>query len=251
MSHPPLTFHTTFNFFKQFFLEERVNRIKHHMDYYRFSLLALLVFGALDITPGNAQGGGLLIQQYQKGPALDGTYSRWTLYPGVELNYINTDLATTKPKIALGGLLQVEFRVSSTVGLKTGVHYTPIAYSYPVQDSVGVDQLRYWTLPMSIMLHPTQRVSIGLGALYNLYNQGAFVRSIDDFKNKTLYPKAHFRNSFGGFVQVGYHFLQKCYAFLNYRWAARSNLPTLSQTNTSSGFQLGVTYTLWASKKRR
>jgi len=141
--------------------------------------------------------------------------------------------------------------VSSTVGLKTGVHYTPIAYSYPVQDSVGVDQLRYWTLPMSIMLHPTQRVSIGLGALYNLYNQGAFVRSIDDFKNKTLYPKAHFRNSFGGFVQVGYHFLQKCYAFLNYRWAARSNLPTLSQTNTSSGFQLGVTYTLWASKKRR
>jgi hypothetical protein len=216
----------------------------------RFFLFVLLLFGILEIPQGNAQGGDLLIQQYQKGPALDGTYSRWSVYPGVQLNYINTDLESTSPKLALGAVLQIEYRVSSTVGFTTGLYDTRIAYSYPVQDSIGIDKLRYWSIPLGIQLHPTKRVSLGLSALYNSFNKGRFLRRIEEFESETPYPKEHFKNSFGGVVQVGYHFFKKCYAYLNFRWATRSNPPTLPQTNTNSGFQLGINYTLWASKKR-
>jgi hypothetical protein len=221
-----------------------MNSISH------FFLFSLPVFGMLVAPDINAQGGDLLIQQYQKGPALDATYSRWSVYPGVQLNYINTDLENTNPKLTLGGLLEVEYRVSTTVGFTSGIHYTPIAYSYPVQDSIGVDQLSYGSIPLSIQLHPTKRVSIGLGALYNIYNKGVFLRTIEDFKSETPYPKEYFKNSFGGFVRVGYHFFRKCYVYVNLRWATRSNPPTLPQTNTNSGFQLGINYTLWASKKK-
>jgi hypothetical protein len=93
-------------------------------------------------------------------------------------------------------------------------------------------------------------VSLGLSALYNNFNKGRFLRRIEEFESETPYPKEHFKNSFGGVVQVGYHFFKKCYAYLNFRWATRSNPPTLPQTNTNSGFQLGINYTLWASKKR-
>jgi len=237
---------------KQFFLKEGVITIKSLMNpSSRFFLFLLLLFGILEISQGNAQGGNLLIQQYQKGPALDGNYSRWSLQPGVQLYYLNTDLETTRPKLALGALLQIEYRVSSTVGFTTGVHDTRIAYSYPVQDSIGVDKLHYWSIPLGIQLHPTHRVNLGLGAHYNVYNKGHFLRIIEEFKSKTPYPKEHFKNTFGGVVQVGYRFFKKCYAYLNFRWATRSNPPTQPQTNTTSGFQLGITYTLWTSKKRR
>ena len=42
-----------------------------------------------------AQGENLLIQQYNKGPVLDDVYSRWSIYLGSRLNYLNTDLEGT------------------------------------------------------------------------------------------------------------------------------------------------------------
>ena len=155
----------------------------------RFCLFVLLLFGILEIPQGNAQGGDLLIQQYQKGPALDGVYSRWSVYPGVQLNYINTDLESTSPKLALGAVLQIEYRVSSTVGFTTGLYDTRIAYSYPVQDSIGIDKLRYWSIPLGIQLHPTKRVSLGLSALYNSLIKGAFYGELKNLRAKPPIPK--------------------------------------------------------------
>ena len=48
-----------------------------------------------------AQGENLLIQQYNKGPALDDVYSRWPIFVSGRLNYLNTDLERTSPILSL------------------------------------------------------------------------------------------------------------------------------------------------------
>jgi len=197
------------------------------------------------------QGGDLLIQQYNKGPVLDNVYSRWSIYPGVQLNRINANLETTTPKLALGGGLEGEFRVSKTVGFLTGIFYNPVVYSYPVQDSLGLDRLNYLSVPLAIRLHPTKRVSLGVGVQYNFFRKGQQLRTIEDFEQTEPYAEGIFINSFGGFAQVGYHFFKHFYGFVNFRWAGRVSPPTQPQTNNNSGFQVGFNYRIWRSRIKR
>ena len=97
-----------------------------------------------------AQGGELLIQQYNQGPVLDNFYSRWSINLGIQVNRINTDKENTNPKITLGSLLQLEYNVSQTVGFISGLNYTPISYSYTIKDSLGQDNLKYFSIPLGI-----------------------------------------------------------------------------------------------------
>ena len=198
-----------------------------------------------------SQGGDLIIQQYNKGPVLDNVYSRWSIYPVVQLNRINSNLETTTPKIALGGGLEGEYQVSKTLGFLTGMYYNPVIYSYPVQDSLGFDRLSYLSLPFAIRLHPTKSVSLGVGIHYNFYRKGEQLRTIGDFERTEPYAEGIFKNSFGGFAQVGYHFFKHFYGFVNFRWAGRSSPPIQPQTNNISGFQVGFNYRIWRSRIKR
>ncbi len=198
-----------------------------------------------------AQGGELLIQQYNQGPVLDNFYSRWSINLGIQLNRINTDKENTNPKITLGSLIQLEYNVSKTVGFISGLNYTPISYSYTIKDSLGQDNLKYFSIPIGIRLNPTKRVSISLGGLYNRYQKGEYEVSLNDFARQANYAESIFKNSLGGFAQIGYHFFKRFYGFLNFRWATRNSSPTLSQSNNTSGFQVGFVYQLWSSRVKR
>lgn len=212
----------------------------------RFFLLLLLVASATF-----AQGGDLLIQQYSKGPSLGQSYSKWSLYAGTEINRINTDLSTTSPTITLGALFHLEYRFSKSVGLVTGANFTPISYTYPVSDSLGKDQLKYISFPLFLRVHPTEKVSLSFGALYNRFQEGLKTVSLNDTSNSDAYPKGVFANSYGFVVQGGYHFWKRFYAYFNYRWAKKTSLLTQVETNNTKGIQLGVTYTFWESFKRQ
>ena len=212
------------------------------------SFLIFLYWGSHSLY---GQGGDLLIQQYNKGPVLDNVFSRWSIRPGVLLNRINTNLETTAPKITFGGGLEGEYRVSKTVGFLTGIYYNPIVYSYPVQDSLGIDRLRYLTVPLAIRLHPTNRVSLGVGVQYNFFRKGEQLKTIGDYEQTEPYTKDIFKNSLGGFAQVGYLFFKHFYGFVNFRWAGRSSPPTQPQTNNTSGFQIGLNYRIWRSRIKR
>jgi hypothetical protein len=115
---------------------------------------------------GFAQGGDLLIQQYYRGPQLDSNYSKWTFRLGPQLNRINTDLGTTTPTLAIGGLVEIEYRFSKTVGLVSGAKFTPISYSYIEADSLAIDNLKYISYPLMLRLQPTYKLSFWFG--YNL-----------------------------------------------------------------------------------
>ena len=197
-----------------------------------------------------AQDGDLLIKQYNKGPSLENSYSRWTINPGIQFNRINADLQFSSPKITFGASIELEYNFSNSVGFSSGLIYSPISYSYPVKDTLGQDRLIYLTIPIIIRLKPTKRVNIGIGGLCNLYHKGVFSRVFDDVKYKELYEKDIFKNTIGLITQISYHFFKKCNVFVNYRWANGSSPPTQPETNRNSGFQLGLSYSLWKSRVR-
>ena len=198
-----------------------------------------------------AQGENLLIQQYNKGPALDDVYSRWTIYLGSSLNYLNTDLEGTNPILSLGGLTEVQFNISKTFGFIIGFGKTAISYEYDYPNSFAKDRLDYFVLPIGVRLNPTKKVSFSFGAIYNFFNKGENKVSENDVILKKEYEKLDFENSFGGFTQIGFYFLKNFYGFINFRWATKYNSPLAKKSNNNNGFQLGLAYKIWSSKLKR
>ena len=198
-----------------------------------------------------AQGENLLIQQYNKGPALDDVYSRWTIYLGSRLNYLNTDLEGTIPILSLGGLTEVQLNISKTFGFIIGLGNTAISYKYDYLNSFAKDRLDYFVLPIGVRLNPTKKVSFSFGTVYNFFNKGENKVSENDVILKKEYEKLDFENSFGGFTQIGFYFLKNFYGFINFRWATKYNSPLAKKSNNNNGFQLGLAYKIWSSKIKR
>ncbi len=190
----------------------------------------------------------MLILQYNKGPALDKAYSRWSIYAGIDVNRINTDQKKTTPKLILGGFIQMEFRMSRTVGFLSGTNFSPVKYSYQVKNSLVQDRISYFSIPLGIRLHPTKKTSIGLGSHFNALNKAEFIRFKENSESYEAYSKGVFKNSFGGFVQLGYQFYKRFVIYGNFRWASRSSPAVQIQTNNTSGVQIGLTYPIFSSQ---
>jgi len=199
---------------------------------------------------GFAQGGDLLIQQYNRGPQLDSKYSKWSFQLGPQLNRINTDLGTTTPTLTFGGLVEIEYRFSKTVGLVSGAQFTPISYSYIEADSLAIDRLKYISYPLMLRLQPSYKLSFGLGIIYQAYLSGQKELGEEDAKLTTSYTAGIFKNSIGMIGQLSYHLNSRFNIFGNYRWVKRTSPPTQAQTNNTIGFQLGVSYLFLKSKQR-
>ena len=215
------------------------------------SLKNSIIFYVLTSFLTFAQGENLLIQQYNKGPALDDVYSRWTIYLGSRLNYLNTDLEGTIPILSLGGLTEIQLNISKTFGFIIGFGNTAISYKYDYQNSFAKDRLDYFVLPIGVRLNPTKKVSFSFGAIYNFFNKGENKLSENDVILKKEYEKLDFENSLGGFTQIGFYFLKNFYGFINYRWATKYNSPLAKKSNNNNGFQLGLAYKIWSSKRKR
>ena len=131
-------------------------------------------------------------------------------------------MSTSSPTLTLGALIHLEYRLSKTAGLVTGANYTPISYSFPVLDSLGKHRLKYISVPLFLRVHPTKKVSLNFGALYNLYLKGEKIVSFEDTEILSPYEEGVFSDSFGFVVQAGYHFWQQFYGYVNYRWAKKN-----------------------------
>lgn len=197
-----------------------------------------------------AQNSDILIQQYNIGPALDDVYSRWTVSLGAHLNRIDSDKEISNPLINFGAINQLEFRIKKSFGVITGVNYNRISYNYPLINSVGKDELVYYSFPFGIRLHPTNKVSFAIGGLYNNFNRGQLTIKYENFERSEIYAIGIFENSIGGFTQVEYNFLKNFHSYLNFRWATKNNSPTMPQSNNTSGFQIGISYQIWSSRVR-
>jgi len=158
------------------------------------------------------------------------------------------DQQNTSPELAIGVFIQAENKISKTVGFVSGLNYNPVRYSYKEIDSSIQDRLSYFSIPLGIKLIPSKKSNIALGGNYNIYNNGNFIISKGEIERIEGYSKGIFRNTIGGFVQIGYKFFRTFEIFVNFRWATRSSPAIQLQTNNTSGFQLGMSYRIWNSK---
>ena len=210
-----------------------------------------LIFGLLFGLQLNwAQGGDLLIQQYSKGPGLNQKHSKWILEVGPEVSRLNTTLETTSPTITIGAIAHLEYRLSKTTGLVSGINYSPLKYSYVWADSIAFDALKFVGIPIYLRMHPTDQINISLGGHYNYFFKGEQIIKWEDSNSKKIYDKGIFRNTYGLTIQVRYNWIWNLSFFANYRWAKRSSPLLQRQTNNCSGLQLGCVYSLWRSKNK-
>ena len=215
-------------------------------------LIVIILFKIYFTTFLNyAQNSDILIQQYNIGPALEDVYSKWTIYLGAHLNRIDSDKEISNPLINFGAINQLEYRMKKSFGFLAGINYNKISYNYPLINSVGEDELVYFSLPFGIRLHPTNKVSFAIGVLYNNFNRGQLTIKYENFERSEPYAIGIFENSIGGFTQVGYNFLKNFYTYLNFRWATKNNSPMMPQSNNTSGFQFGISYHIWSSRIKR
>ena len=199
----------------------------------------------------HAQNSDLLIQQYNIGPALDDVYSTWTISLGAHINRIDSDKEISDPLINFGAISQLEFRMVKSFGVLTGVNYNKISYNYPLINSVGRDELVYFSFPLGIRLRPTKKVSFAIGGLYNNFYKGQLTIKYENFERSEPYATGIFENSIGGFTQIEYNFFKNLNTYLNFRWATKNDSPIMPQSNNNSGFQLGISYQFWNSTIKR
>ncbi len=223
----------------------KVKSLEMFFSPFRLYILIALLSG-LNIF---SQAGGILIQQYSKGPELNQMYSKWSFSIGPEINRINSDLNTAYPTITFGGMINIEYRFSKTVGLLSGLKFVPISYRYMSEGSIEKDRLKYLTIPLILKLNPFKKISFGLGILYNHYEKGQRILRFEDAKLITEYPKGVFSNPLGFSAQVDYHFWDRFNATVTYRWAKKYSPATQPQSNNSKGLQVSLTYTFLRSKK--
>lgn len=227
------------------FIEIKMSRIYH------FLIIIILIRIYFTTFFNYAQNSDLLIQQYNIGPALDDIYSKWTISLGVHLNRINSDKEISYPVINFGAISQLEFWMTKSFGVQTGLNYNKISYNYPLINSVGKDELVYFSFPLGIRLRPTNKVSFAIGGLYNNFNKGQLTIKYENFERSEPYATEIFENSIGGFTQIGYNFLKNLNIYLNFRWATKNDRPIIPQSNNTSGFQLGISYQIWSSRIKR
>lgn len=194
------------------------------------------------------QGSNLLIQQYNRGPALGQSYSKFSFKVGPQLNRINTDLGTTSPTLTLGGLLEIEYHLSKNVSLVSGGQYTPIGYRYLEKETTYQDLLNYINFPLFLRLQPAKKLGLGLGTTYQLYVKGEKNSENQAEQETILYPKGIFKNSLGLVTQLSFSLNPFLAVFVNYRWVRRTSPPLQKETNNTQGLQLGVSYRIFQIK---
>ena len=144
--------------------------------------------------------------------------------------------------------------MTKSFGVLTGVNYNKISYNYPLINSVGRDELVYFSFPLGIRLRPTKKVSFAIGGLYNNFYKGQLTIKYENFERSEPYATGIFENSIGGFTQIKYNFFKNLNTYLNFRWATKNNSPTMPQSNntqvsklefhTKFGFKLDAKYLL-------
>ncbi len=212
-----------------------------------FFILIICLFSKQKVL---AQDGYLLIQQYNKGgiDLENMNLRKWNYDAHILANYFNTADRSTKGAIgfSLGGTVRYNFKKS--YGLRSGIDLHVIRYTYNAANTPQ-DRLAYISIPLTGRAYPFKRVTIELGAVYNILldARGSSPTVADETLIK--YPKGTFANSFGVLMSMHYTFKERYSVSVQYQFHKRSINPLQRETNNLRGFLLGAHYTLLPLKK--
>ena len=195
-----------------------------------------------------AQDGYLLIEQYREGPDLGSAYSSWEVDIIASSSLWIPENKVLSPKLNYLAQIRVMYKPAKSLALISGFDYIPKSYTYKTQDTINLDRLTYFSVPLGIRLFPYKRLHLGLSLQYHLYQNGA---SRTPPKKPVIIKNISpgiLKNSFGFCASVDYTIWKKFSVEAQFRFTKKNETLFAIQTNSYTGWVLGLNYPLIQSK---
>jgi len=214
--------------------------------YFLLCLISSLFFtGVFSLK---AQDGSLLIQQYRNGPALTSAYSTWELtFVGLSSFWIPQNKMLS-PKLNYLAHLRLLFKPSPSMAFTSGFEYVPIQYDYTQEETLYLDRLVYYSIPLGIRLFPYKRLHLGATIHYSLYQKGNSFWPAKEKTNNLPVAPGVLQNSIGFCASVDYAVWRNWRVEAQFRLTKRSNNLYALQTNSYIGYFIGLSHPLFKSK---
>ena len=216
--------------------------LKYNNYLYRIMKNLVLIIFLFNSNYLFSQSGELLIQQYNKGPSLDNYYSKLEIFLGGNLFLMNKN-EKTKPIINFGGNLEVEFNISKTFGIKTGLYHFPVKYFYINNENLR-DLIEYNTIPLGIKLVPTKKSKFSMGINYNIINKATFY----DENLKGEYNINEYKNNMGFFISYEYLIWKIISLNIKYKFSKVNNIDKEIKQEKYKGFMLSLKLKIFKTK---
>mgnify|MGYP001462108336 CR=1 FL=1 len=213
-----------------------------------FSLFLLLLFFPIGIAALFAQDGYLLIEQYREGPDLGSAYSPWEVDLIGSTTYWIPQNKVLSPRLNYLVQIRLMYKPAKSLAIISGFDYIPKSYTYKTQETINLDRLTYFSVPLGIRLFPYKRLHLGLSLQYHLYQNGA---SRTPPKKPVLIKNISpgiLKNSFGFCASVDYTIWKKFSVEAQFRFTKKNETLFAIQTNSYTGWVLGLNYPLIQSK---
>jgi len=196
----------------------------------KYLIIILLIYPFYNFS----QSGELLLQQYNKGPSLDNYYSKIEVFIGSDLLRINKN-ENTNPIINFGGNFELIYNITNTFGIKTGVNYFPIKYSYKNDENLK-DIIKHIIIPIGLKLSPTKKSKFSMGINYNTIKKALYFNS----NEKGEYDLSLYKNSFGLFIGYEYLIWKGLAAKIKYQFSKKNTTTKKIESEKNSGFVLTI-----------
>ena len=120
----------------------------------KIPLFLLLLFFPIGSAALFAQDGYLLIEQYRQGPDLGSAYSPWEVDLIGSTTYWIPENKVLSPRLNYLAQIRVMYRPAKSLALISGFDYIPKNYTYETQNTIHLDRLTYFSVPLGIRLFP-------------------------------------------------------------------------------------------------
>lgn len=201
-----------------------------------------LVFGLFSFINLHAQGGELLVQQYNQYPYDHEFYRTWNFDVFVQPHISNAMERNTKARINLSVGGNVHYKLAKSSGISAGIHYHRISYQYQLANDTSVDRLRFLRLPLVLSVYPLKRIRLSLGGTYNFLIKAT--GQAPPATERVFYTQKEFKNSIGILAGISYRVWRKWSVSVNYMVQKKSHTRFSRQTQNFDGIAVGFHYTL-------
>ena len=197
-----------------------------------------------------AQGDANLLLQYNKGPDLDAFYRTWNFDIQAFAVRVNLNEDYSKPGVTYALGANVQYKLSKTFGLTSGIGFFNIHYQYELSTNTSTDKLSYITLPLTIRVSPSRNFILETGAVYHflLIAKNSEIVNLSDKSN--VYESGVFKNTLGWLFSLQYNVWKRLNVSIQYRFIKKSSVAFSIQKNNFSGLLLGVNCFVFNPKKK-
>ena len=197
-----------------------------------------------------AQGDSNLLLQYNKGPDLDAFYRTWNFDIQAFAVRVNLNEDYSKPGVTYALGANVQYKLSKTFGLTSGIGFFNIHYQYELSTNTSTDKLSYVNFPLTVRVSPSRKLILETGAIYHFLLKAKNSEIVNLSNKSNVYEDGVFKNTLGWLFSVQYNVWKRLNISVQYRFIKKSSDAFSIQKNNFNGLLLGGHYFIFNPKKK-